>query len=171
MTESYKRGFVNRCRERGVDPNEVVKYAEYVNAREAEKNRRLTKAAQAINFTKAPNLGYAGAGAGALLGGAIGALSSREHRLRNFILGAILGGSLGGAGGYVAGHNVGPETLGKINGWLNRAYGKTKSVAQEAGRRAKGAVQAAGGAEVTPKPKTDAKPDAGKPEPAKTDNK
>ena len=75
MTESYKRGFVNRCLERGVDPNAVVKYAEYVNAREAAKNQKLTKSAKDINFATAPNMGYAGAGAGAA-GAAAGAAAA-----------------------------------------------------------------------------------------------
>lgn len=169
MTEAYMRGFNRRCQERGVDPNAVVKYAEFVNRREAAKAQALTKRAQQLNLATAPNLGYAGAGAGALLGGAVGALSSREHRLRNFILGAILGAGAGGAGGYITGHQLKPETMAGLNAWLNKAYGKTKTfgqsavkhtvdTAKEVGNRAAGAARAVGGAKVEPKAEPKAEP-------------
>lgn len=163
MTESYKRGFVNRCLERGVDPNAVVKYAEYVNAREAAKNQKLTKSAKDINFATAPNMGYAGAGAGALLGGAVGALSSREHRLRNFILGAILGGGLGGAGGYVTGHNLGDKNMAALNAWLNKAYNKTKDFGTKAVGKTVGAAKEVKDRTVNAAKAVAGKPVAGKP--------
>ena len=78
--EASLRGFVDRCAAVGMNPDVMLKYASILD--------------EALAQAKA-NPEIAGAGSGALLGGAVGAMAGGKNRARNAFLGMLGGGAVG----------------------------------------------------------------------------
>jgi len=78
----YEQGFMRKCAEYGVDGRGLLK-----------------QALLGVNKFTLANYGPEVA-AGALLGGGIGALTSKKKRVRNALIGAIAGGAAGGGVRY-----------------------------------------------------------------------
>lgn len=98
---TLEKGFIDKCAQLGINPRIMMKYAEgeqgfdWRTLGEQAKNY----GSKALDWSKA-NPELAGAGAGALLGGGIGAVSGRrKNSARNAFIGALSGAGVGAGAG------------------------------------------------------------------------
>jgi len=134
---SYEQGFMNKCAEYGIDGKAILKAAQ-------------------VNIDSNTAIG---AGAGALLGGGLGALTSRQHRLRNALILALLGGGAGAATGHYYGDQIGAwgaDAYGKAKAWGKDTYGKAKAWSKDKAGKIKARFSKSNGGEGSePRPEED----------------